>query len=37
MRELGHRLGEPEATDTLAVFAAGIAQAQAQATRQGPS
>ncbi len=34
MRELGHRIGEPDPPDTLAVFARGVAEGRAQAARE---
>ena len=37
MRQLGHRIGEPDPPDTLAVFAQGVEEGRAQATREGRS
>lgn len=37
MRELGHRIGEPDPPDTLAVFAQGVEEGRAQAAREGRS
>ena len=37
MRHLGHRIGEPDPPDTLAVFAQGVAEVRAQAAREDRS
>jgi hypothetical protein len=37
MRGLGHRIGEPDPPDTLAVFARGVAEGRAQAAREDRS
>ena len=37
MRQLGHRIGEPDPPDRLAVFAQGVAEGRAQAAREDRS